>query len=697
MGKTCFETWPQFDNPCPWCLAPNLWAEGKAQRCEVEALGVIWDANWKPVSEDLYLHYAFDIKDLKRKERELQTSEEQHRMILQTAMDGIWRIDRDGCLLEVNQTYCRMSGYSADELLTMGISDLEALESPEEIKSRIRKIQEIGEARFESRHRRKDGSTFDVEISVQYKSGLQDSFVVFLRDITDYKRNEEALKQNLKELSQRTLELQALFDGAKTILEEEDFLTVARRIFDLACRMTGAKSGYVALLSEDGEENEVLFLEAGGLPCSVDSSLPMPIRGLRSEAYHTGQTVLNNDFMNSQWVTFMPPGHVALKNVMFAPLNLEGKTVGIMGLANKPEDFTDDDRKIAGAFGQLAAIALKNSQHLEKLKKSEEKYQALFEKMLDGFALHDIICDPQGNPVDYRFLTVNPAFENLTGLKAKEIVGRTVREILPEIEEYWIETYGKVALTGESTFFENYIKELDKYYEVTAYRTSPNQFACIFSDITERKKVAENVKASLREKEILLKEIHHRVKNNLAVIGSILSLQSQYVNDKKALEVFQECQNRVKAMSLIHSKLYQSKDLAHIDLSFYFKELTENLFMTYQVNSEGLTIKQDIDFIKLDINTSIPLGLILNELVSNALKYAFPEGRQGVLEIGLRRENGQMIFTVADDGVGLPEGFDLSQSSSLGLQLVNGLVRQLQGTIEVERGRGTIFKVRFSE
>jgi len=110
-----------------------------------------------------------------------------------------------------------------------------------------------------------------------------------------------------------------------------------------------------------------------------------------------------------------------------------------------------------------------------------------------------------------------------------------------------------------------------------------------------------------------------------------------------------------------------------------------------------LTIKQDIDFIKLDINTSIPLGLILNELVSNALKYAFPEGRQGILEIGLRRENGQMIFTVADDGIGFPEEVDLIKSNSLGLQLVNGLVQQLHGTLEIERGCGTVFKVRFSE
>jgi PAS domain S-box-containing protein len=697
MGKTCFETWPQFDNPCPWCLAPNLWAEGKAQRCAVEALGVIWDANWIPVSDDLYLHYAFDITDLRKREKELRVSEEQHQMILQTAMDGFWITDMENRLLEVNESYSRMSGYSPEELLSMTVSDLDTEVTGEDIAKLKKEVMKQSRIGFQARHRRKDGSFFDVEVNVQNLPIEGGRFVSFIKDISERKRAEEDRQQSFAALNQRTLELQALFEEAKIILEEDSFMTVARSIFDAACRMTGAQSGYVALLSEDGQENEVVFLESGGLPCSVDTSLSMPIRGLRSEAYHSGLSVSDNDFMNSKWAEFMPPGHVALKNVLFAPLNLEGKTVGIMGLANKTEDFTDDDRKVAGAFGQLAAIALKNSQHLEKLKKSEEKYQALFEKMLDGFALHEIICDPQGNPVDYRFLKVNPAFENLTGLKAKEIEGRTVREILPEIEEYWIETYGKVALTGEPAFFENYTKELDKYYEVTAFRPAPNQFACIFTDITERKKATENVKASLREKEILLKEIHHRVKNNLAVIGSILSLQSQYVNDKKALEVFQECQNRVKTMSLIHSKLYQTKDLAHIDIGSYCKELTETLFMTYQLNSSSLSIRHDIDPIQLNINTSIPLGLILNELVSNALKYAFPDGRQGTLEIGVKKDNGQIVLTVADDGIGFPEDMDFTQMHSLGLQLVNGLVRQLRGNIEIERGCGTVFKVRFSE
>ncbi len=162
--------------------------------------------------------------------------------------------------------------------------------------------------------------------------------------------------------------LQAVVNGARAILAEKSFPEAARAIFDRCREMTGAVSGYVALLSDDGEENELLFLEAGGKPCSVSPDLPMPIRGLRATAYKTHRAVFENNFMKSEWVRYMPGGHVKLKNVMFAPLNLDGKTVGLLGLANKPADFTDDDAEIASVFGELAAIALANSRYLDILR-----------------------------------------------------------------------------------------------------------------------------------------------------------------------------------------------------------------------------------------------------------------------------------------------------------------------------------------
>jgi len=173
------------------------------------------------------------------------------------------------------------------------------------------------------------------------------------------------------------MELDALLKGAKAVLQQKGFTESARAIFDHCKGLIGATSGYVALLAEDGRENEVLFLDAGGLPCDVDPELPMPIRGLRAEAYRENRAVYHNDFMNSRWAEFMPEGHVILRNVMFAPLVLEGKTVGIIGLANKPDDFDDNDAKMATGFGELAAIALQNNRHVDERKKAERQREKL--------------------------------------------------------------------------------------------------------------------------------------------------------------------------------------------------------------------------------------------------------------------------------------------------------------------------------
>ena len=206
----------------------------------------------------------------------------------------------------------------------------------------------------------------------------------------------------------RSMEFDALWTAAQAILKHRKFDVSARIIFDETCRMTGATSGYVALLNETGEENEVLFLEAGGKPCTVDPDLPMPIRGLRAQSYYSGRTVFENDFMNSEWMEFMPKGHVVLTNVMFAPLNIEGKTVGIMGLANKPEAFTSNDAEIAAAFGEVAAIALQNSRTLDKLDETVEELEqfntVLVERELRIIEMKkevNILCQESGKDIAY--------------------------------------------------------------------------------------------------------------------------------------------------------------------------------------------------------------------------------------------------------------------------------------------------------
>lgn len=220
----------------------------------------------------------------------------------------------------------------------------------------------------------------------------------------------------------------------------------------------------------------------------------------------------------------------------------------------------------------------------------------------------------------------------------------------------------------------------------------------VHNELVERKRTEEQLKQSLKEKEVLLKEIHHRVKNNLQVISSVLRLQSDYVRDDKVLSLFRDSQNRIRSMALIHEKLYQSKDLLRISLDEYIRDLGSNLLSSY-TQSRSTHLRTHAPEILLNIDTAIPCGLIINELVSNSLKHAFPVDHQDneiSIEISPIGEN-KFMLAVQDNGVGFPEDLDFQNTESLGLELVCIFVEQLEGEIELIREPGTTFKITFSE
>jgi two-component sensor histidine kinase len=213
-------------------------------------------------------------------------------------------------------------------------------------------------------------------------------------------------------------------------------------------------------------------------------------------------------------------------------------------------------------------------------------------------------------------------------------------------------------------------------------------------EITERAQAEAKIKASLKEKEILLQEIHHRVKNNLQVISSLLNLQSQGIQDEKTLEVFQESQNRIRSMALIHEKLYRSSDLARVDFAEYIRNLASFLIRSYKSRAVRLDL-QAAD-IYLSIDDAVPCGLIVNELISNALKHAFVDGREGEICVMMQQlADRQVRLVVRDNGVGLPKDVDYMNTGSLGLQLVTMLVEQLDGTIEIRNNVGAEFEILF--
>jgi two-component sensor histidine kinase len=214
----------------------------------------------------------------------------------------------------------------------------------------------------------------------------------------------------------------------------------------------------------------------------------------------------------------------------------------------------------------------------------------------------------------------------------------------------------------------------------------------------QKRDAEERIKKSLQEKNILLKEIHHRVKNNLQIISSLLNLQSRSIDNEKYLNIFKESQNRIRTMALVHEKLYQSDDLGHINLPNYLYNVAMNLFHSYSSNSREIQLKTDIDDISLDIELAIPCGLIVNELISNSIKYAFPEDRHGKINLEVKLMNDELYeIVIKDDGIGIPDSISLEKTSSLGLQLVRALVNQINGEMSLFKNNGTKFVIKFNK
>ena len=239
------------------------------------------------------------------------------------------------------------------------------------------------------------------------------------------------------------------------------------------------------------------------------------------------------------------------------------------------------------------------------------------------------------------------------------------------------------------------IKENQLYRERLESRVR-KRTAKLRKEIVERQAVEIALRASLSEKEVLLKEVHHRVKNNLQVVTSLLSLQSQRFEDPQLAAAFQDSQARVRAMALVHEKLYRSKDLCGIDFSSYLNDLTVFLIQAYCPKNLHVTSDIRCEEFYLSVDSAIPCGLILNELVTNCLKHAFPGRKTGLIRTSAWTKDGSAVLTVLDDGVGLPPDFDVNKADTLGLQLITNLARQLHGSMDVKSGPdGAVFTLRF--
>jgi PAS domain S-box-containing protein len=349
------------------------------------------------------------------------------------------------------------------------------------------------------------------------------------------------------------------------------------------------------------------------------------------------------------------------------------------------------------ALFSVVAMRQQVSRRTRQLQQSEQR----FRNLLEDIQLVAVNLDTEA-----RIEFANKYFLGLTGWTSGEILGRVWHEMftpdgLAASQRQMYKTRIQDGSMPEHTEAEIVTRKGERRliaWTVTVTRGidgNVSGIACIGEDITDRKRTELRLEASLLEKEVLLKEVYHRVKNNLQTISSVLSLQAAAIKDPETRALFIENQHRVRSMALIHEKLYKSKTLAQIDFREYLDGLATSLFRTYWVAGD-VSLRVDVRDVSLDIDASITCGLLINELLSNALKYAFPEGKSGEISIVMHPANdSEYVLTFADTGVGLPSGFDPAKSTSLGFSLIGNLVRQLNGKMEISSDSGTQYVISF--
>jgi PAS domain S-box-containing protein len=376
----------------------------------------------------------------------------------------------------------------------------------------------------------------------------------------------------------------------------------------------------------------------------------------------------------------------------------------IVGDLTYPLDLSDEALSLIISILMVSGIILISplfysiKRSTEALQESEERLRTLID------AMPDLVCFRDG---EGRWLEVNEAgirLFQLEGIDYRSKRGSELAEVSCLYQKAFPtcqETDEKAWKRGTLSRGEEIISQSDgtnRIYDVIKVPLfQPNGkrkgLVVLGRDITENKLAEENLKASLKEKDVLLKEIHHRVKNNLQIISSLLNLQSRYVQNQEFLEMLRDSQNRVKSIALLHEKLYQSKDLTKVKFSEYVQNLVNYLFRSYGVNMNLISAKADVEDVILGIDTIISCGLIINELVSNSLKHAFPMGRQGEIHITFHSNDDEILLIVGDNGIGLPEKLDIQNTESLGLKLVTALVEEMKGTLDFHSDNGSRFKI----
>ncbi|MGD0235881.1 MAG: PAS domain S-box protein [Syntrophorhabdales bacterium] len=592
-----------------------------------------------------------DITERKHAEQALRESEQRYRAAIEHSNDGVV-ITKEGRHVYVNQRFLDMFGYNRpDEVIGTAIADAKHVHPEDrawlaEMNQR-RPKGEPTPPRYGHRAIGKDGNVRYIEASatrIVYQG--EPASLSYLRDVTERKQAELRLRDSeeaLKSLLNATNDVACLMDREGTIIAANTVLAqrVGRGVNDLIGQ------NIFDLLPREVARSRQLWAQK-----VVESGKPVRFEDISS-------------------------GNRYFDSCVYPVLDAEGNVVRLAVYARDITEVKQASRALA---------------------ESEARFEQLFDNVNDGIAVRDART--------FELLDANRRFSEMWGYTLEELKALPVGSLgadqsINERRSRLIAYYGQVAkgLPGLLQWGATRKDGSIFWVELNGTKISIGNRECLLlvvRDVTERKEAEERIRVSLEEKEVLLKEIHHRVKNNLQIVSSLLYLQATRTEHPGAVSALRESRARIKSMALIHERLYRSPDLASVDMGEYTRNLVSDLQHSQRTEGGSVRVMLNVGDITLGITEAIPCGLIINELVSNSLKHAFPEGRTGEVTIQLARgDAGSFTLMVGDNVIGLPEHVDFRKSPSLGLTLINSLVDQLDGTIKLDRGNGTSFTITF--